>query len=530
MHKIIRLLLLCTFPIFLFAQSSSTSYEDLIVMLPPNSDVESLLADYGATLTYKKRLSTSLNIHLLSSPVALNMSEKLQLHPSVQTVQKDAIITWRNTPNDILYDTQWALDTIQIQQAWQYTTGGQTALGDTIVCAVIDGSFYVPHEDLKDNIWHNHAEIPNNQIDDDNNGLIDDYTGWQLVYNTDRHDYGSISNHGTSVLGIIGAKGNNSVGTSGINWDIKLMLLSAHTATEITKISNIIEGYSYALDMRRAYNLSNGQKGALVVSTNSSWGIDFAWAENHPIWCALYDSLGSVGILSVAATTNSDTNIDRYGDMPCSCTSAYLIGVSESSKEDRQVAGYGHQFIDLFAPAASKSTRWNDYYGDFGGTSGAAPHVTGAIALLYSYPNDRWAAMVKNTPQQAALLVKSILINSVDKKSSFEASVSGGRLNLGRAMQELADYFSTPQENNLLVVYPSPTSSYLHLKASLTEQGTYPVRIYDTSGKLVASWAIQTEAPTIRYWEFEVGDWARGMYIVELETPTSKFVQKFVKY
>jgi subtilisin family serine protease len=354
--------------------------------------------------------------------------------------------------------------------------------------------------------------------------------GWQLVYNTDRHDYGNINNHGTAILGIIGAKGNNNLGTTGINWDIKLMLLSAQTAIEITKISNVIEGYSYALDMRRAYNESNGQKGAFVVSTNSSWGIDFAWAEDHPIWCALYDSLGTVGILSVAATTNVDSNVDRKGDMPCSCPSEYLVGVSESSRDDKRNAGYGLQFIDLFAPAESKSTRWGDYYGDFGGTSGAAPHVTGAIALLYAYPNADWATMIKETPQQAALLVKSMLLNSVDKKATFEKSVSGGRLNLGKAMKELADYFSAPPEENLLAVYPSPTSKTLSIKASFTEQGTYPVRVYDTAGKLIALWSIQVTAPTTRYWDFEVGHLARGMYVVELETSRTKFVQKFVKY
>ncbi|BDS13394.1 S8/S53 family peptidase [Aureispira anguillae] len=534
MYKLLCLFIICTFPYLILAQHVRTNTpEELIVMLNPGVEMETILSDIPQRSTafqYKKRLSKSLNIHLIVSNDLASISPQLSQHPAVRAIQKNQVIQWRNQPNDLYYDSQWALDSINAPEAWNYTTGGLSPNGDSIVCAVVDGSFDVNHEDLKDNLWHNHAEIPNNQIDDDQNGFVDDYTGWQVVFNTDRHDYGSISNHGTSVLGIIGAKGNNSSGTTGINWDIRLMLISAHTANEITKISNVIESYSYILDMRRKYNQSNGQAGAFVVSTNSSWGIDFAWAEDHPIWCALYDSMGAVGILSVAATTNTDNDIDRYGDMPCSCGSEYLLGVSESSREDRQVAGYGYQSIDLFAPAESKSTRWSNKYGDFGGTSGAAPHVAGAIALLYSYPNSDWASMIRQSPQKAASLVKSILLNSVDKKETFKKSVSGGRLNLGRAMQQLAEYFERPEQGQLLNLYPSPTSRLLTIKAALANEGRHPVRVYNSIGQPVAIWELENSSPTIRYWHFDVSHLARGMYTVELDTGSKKYSQKFIKY
>lgn len=534
MYKILFLTFICTFPNVLFAQlATNNSPEELIIMLKPQTTIESLLNTFpqrSPLFQYKKTLSKSLNIHLLGTKNIHQLSEALKKHPTVRFIQKNEAIQWRTSPNDLFYDRQWALDTIKATTAWEHTTGGVLHNGDSIVCAVIDGSFYVNHEDLKNNIWHNGAEIPNNQIDDDQNGFVDDYAGWQVVFDTDRHDYGNLSNHGTSVLGIIGAEGNNTKGISGINWNIQLMLLSAHTASEITKISNIIEAYSYIFDMRKKYNRTNGQEGALVVSTNSSWGIDFAWAEDNPIWCALYDSLGNAGILSVAATTNTDNDIDRYGDMPCSCSSDYLLGVSESSIEDEQVAGYGHRSIELFAPAASRSTRWNDNYGVFGGTSGASPHVAGSIALLYSYPNANWATLVKESPQQAALLVKSILLNSVDKKETFKKSVSGGRLNLGRAMKQLAEFFTIPESPNLLTAYPSPASKILTIKVSLTKKGTHPVRVYNAIGQPVAVWKLQNTAPTIRYWHFDIEHLARGMYTVELESSGKKYTKKIVKY
>jgi subtilisin family serine protease len=520
---------------FSIAQNANeaSSSQELIIMLKPKATLKNVLADFSqrsSLLEYKKTLSKTLNIHLVATNDAPSLYQKLLGNTSVRFVQNNETIQWRNSPNDPLYDVQWALDTIKAAQAWTYTTGGLTLNGDTIVCAIVDGSFYVPHEDLSDNIWHNHAEIPGNLIDDDQNGFVDDYTGWQMVYNTDKHDYGSITNHGTAILGIIGGKGDNGIGVSGINWDIKMMLLSAQTANEITKISNVVEGYSYIMEMRRKYNMTNGQEGAFVVSTNSSWGIDKAFAIDHPIWCALYDSLGSVGVLSVAATTNSKRNIDNAGDMPCTCSSDYLLGVSESSRNDEKAAGYGDKFIELFAPAESRSTRWSDFYGDFGGTSGASPHVAGAIALMYSYPNIAWSALVQQSPQKAALLVKSILLNSVDKKAAFEQSVSGGRLNLGRAMQQLAEHFTVPETGELLFVFPSPVTDIITVKAALTNSGEHPIKIYNVAGQPVAVWTIQNTAPTIGYWEFDVEHLARGMYILELETESKKYTRKFVKY
>jgi hypothetical protein len=240
--------------------------------------------------------------------------------------------------------------------------------------------------------------------------------------------------------------------------------------------------------------------------------------------------LGAVGILSAAATTNYDDDIDRYGDMPCTCSSDYLLGVSESSIDDEQVAGYGSKSVELFAPGASKSTRWSNNYGDFGGTSGASPHIAGAIALLYSYQNIGWSAMIQQSPQKAALLVKSILLNSVDKDPEFEKSVSGGRLNLGRAMQELAEYFSRPAAGELISIFPSPVKDILTIKAALAYEGEHPIRIYNTAGQPVAVFSLQSNAPTIRYWDFDIEHLARGMYILELETDSKKYIQKFVKY
>ena len=476
-----------------------------------------------------KSISISLNVYLIESEATNELYETLRKDSSVLFIQKDAEISWRSQPNDPLFESQWALDSIDAALAWEYTTGGLSNDGDTIVCGVIDGSFDVQHEDLKDNIWHNHAEIPNNAIDDDMNGFVDDYTGWQLVFDNDQHNYGNLSNHGTSILGIIGAKGNNGVGISGLNQQIKLLLLSAHTGNEITKLSNIIEGFSYLYDMRKNYNESNGQSGAFVVSVNGSWGINQAKASDHPIWCALYDSLGSVGILSIAATTNNDENIDIFGDMPCTCPSPFLISTGESTRSDGIDGGYGSVHLDLFAPSASKTTRWLNNYGDFGGTSGAAPHLSAAVALLYSYPHKAWMSMCKQNPSKAASLIKQILLGSVDKKISFEKSVSKGRLNVGKAMQQLAEYFMVPDQAQILGFYPNPVEDILTLKIALEEAGTHELLLFDQSGRLVKTIDIITEAPSIRYSNLDLSELAKGFYILQFKSNQGLQSVKLIK-
>lgn len=521
--------LLVTFP--LAAQTSISSEQTpIIIQLQEEVTVVQFL-EHPTTpaLTYQKTLLPALRLHLVQ-PNQANTLANLKAHPLVVAAQEDAIIEWRNSPNDEGYDRQWALEKVQAEQAWETTTGGLSPNDDTIVCAVIDASFDVQHEDLQPNIWLNRAEIPNNGVDDDQNGFVDDYRGWQLVFKTDRHNYGPLNSHGTAILGIIGAKGNNQVGVSGINWDIQMMLLSAHTSAEVTKLSNIIEGLGYILDMRQLHQTSNGQAGAFVPALSTSWGIDYAKASDNPIWCDLYNTLGEAGILTVAASSNNSIDIDRDGDMPCTCTSPYLIAVSESTDRDQNNASYGKQSLDLFAPSASRSTRWGNNYGDFGGTSGAAPLVAGAISLLYSYQHPAWGQMIREQPAQAALLIKSILLNSVDKNNFLEASVSGGRLNVGRAIEQLKEYFSEPEELDILSIHPNPVSEDMVVKISLPEANDYTLNIYNSIGQIVWTKTVAKQPRGVFYIPVDASGLGKGVYVLEFSSATKPVkVLPFVK-
>ena len=168
------------------------------------------------------------------------------------------------------------------------------------------------------------------------------------------------SNHGTSVLGIISAVGDNQIGVSGICQSCKLMLLSARGDQEITMLSTILKGVQYIIDMKKAYLNSYGQEGAFVVAVNCSWGIDYAFSHDHPVWCALLDSLGTYGIIPVGAVTNKDVIFVQGGDLPSHCPSDYLITIQESNDRGqlKNGTGYGAEYVDIAAPASGYSTRW----------------------------------------------------------------------------------------------------------------------------------------------------------------------------
>src|SRR5690606_8105093 len=282
-------------------------------------------------------------------------------------------------PNDPLFNNQWQHPKIESPEAWDITTGGKTATNKDIVVCVIESANVMGHADLKDNHWVNHAEIPNNDIDDDENGYIDDYNGWNVGNNTDNIGNGS---HGSAVAGMIGAKGNNGLGVVGANWDVKMMVIAGHN--QPFSQANIVEAYSYPLEARQLWNDTNGEEGAFVVATNASWGIDGGNPANYPVWCNIYDTLGEAGILNCGATTNSNMNVDAVGDMPTTCPSDYMVAVTATNTSDIVLAGWGTTNIDVAAPGIGIYSTTTTSYGSDSGTSFASPFTAGVIGLMYS--------------------------------------------------------------------------------------------------------------------------------------------------
>ena len=359
----------------------------------------------------------------------VGLSENISVEEALTVYRQDPRVAYAEpnyririadtTPSDTRYGEMWPLDNvgqtggrvdadIDAPRAWDVTHGS----GSTVV-AVIDTGVDYTHPDLAANMWINPNEIPGDGLDNDNNGYVDDVQGYDFV-NRDG-DPMDDQGHGTHVAGTIGADGDNGLGISGINWNVQIMALKILDASGWGEQSDAIEAIQYAID-----------NGANI--TNASWGGD-------PYSQALYDVIASgrdVDHIFVAAAGNGNElgigqNNDAVPYYPASYNLDNIVTVSATDDSDRLggFSNYGYTTVDLAAPGVDiLSTVPGGGYGLNSGTSMAAPHATGVLALVQDLH-----------PDWSYLQVIEQVLESVDVLPElYGLNATAGRLNAAAAV------------------------------------------------------------------------------------------------
>ncbi len=287
-----------------------------------------------------------------------------------------------------------------------------------IIVAVVDTGIDREHEDLKDVVWKNTHEIPNNGIDDDENGHIDDVYGINTLNrdaagkatmdNSDKHS------HGTHVAGTIGAKQNNNMGIAGIASNVKIMAIKTVPNNGDETDIDVAEAFLYAARngariINCSFGKSNNEGKKLIPET-----LKYI-AENY-------------GVLVVAAAGNDSADIDKIPTYPASFDNENLLIVASTNTSGglSNFSNYGLKNVDLAAPGSSiYSTTPKSRYESMSGTSMAAPTTVGVAAeVLSHYPNLTY------------LQLKVVLLQSVTKVDSFKNKMlTGGRVDLLKALQ-----------------------------------------------------------------------------------------------
>ena len=358
--------------------------------------------------------------------------------PNIEYAEPNLKVEIDNTPNDPYFsssdswgqgfDDLYGLKKINAASAWDINQGSEN-----VVVAVIDTGVDYTHEDLAANMWVNNDEIPGNNIDDDNNGYIDDVYGYDF-YNDDgdpKDDHG----HGSHCSGTISGVGNNGQGVVGVNWRAKIMAVKFLSQGGSGYTSDAISGVYYAVN-----------NGAKVLS--NSWG---GWGRSSSLQTAI-NWAHERGVVFVAAAGNS--NADAYDFSPAGLDNVIAVSATDNNDAKASFSNYGN-VIDVAAPGVSilsvRATGTSmcsqfDKYCVASGTSMATPHVSGLAALV-------WA----RNPAADNNLVESIIKSNADDLGSpgFDTTYGYGRINAYKALS-----FNLARPNHTLIKTASSNNVY----------------------------------------------------------------------
>ena len=417
-------------------------------------------------------------------------------------------------PDDTYFSRQWSLYNngtspydsaragadIKMEPAWDIEKGDTS-----IVVAIIDCGAKLDHPELAGRIWINYGEIPGNGIDDDGNGYVDDYTGWDFAYSDNNPmDH---SGHGTNVAGIIGAIGNNSTGYAGVDWYCKLMVLKAIDDTDFGYYSWWADALTYATD--NGARIVNMSVGGTSYSATLQDAVTYAYDHNVTV---------------VAAMGNGNSSAPSY---PGACTN--VIAVGATNDHDCRVNpffwGGGSNFgpnISVVAPGSvifglnyASNTNYNTYWG---GTSQATPHVSGLASLLLAQDTSRTPDQLKHIIEVTA---DDMVGSPLEDVPGWDQYYGYGRINAYRALTYSTTAIqNVNSEGHKVTIYPNPSTGRVLIQTDfLNEPVNYSVM--NVTGSIISQGVFSGPI-----YEINLARQPEGTYIIRLNNQNFSYVQK----
>lgn len=352
--------------------------------------------------------------------IVINYSSDYDPYQIIPILKQDNNIEWAEPkfvyelsyiPNDPEYSIQWHLAKVKAAEAWDISKGDTS-----VVIGIVDTGVDWDHPDLAANIWQNWSEIPNNGIDDDNNGYIDDIRGWDfggLIGIPDNNPMEDRPDHGTHVAGIASAVTDNGVGVAGLGFNCRIMPVKV-SRDDNRNPSNqpfIVYGFEGI-----AYAAENGAK---VI--NCSWGGGGYSIAGQTI----IDYATSLGALVVGAAGNDNSSEPFY---PASYNNVLSVAASGSNDVKASFSNYGNS-VDVISPGVSIRATWqNDTYTYLNGTSMASPLAAGLAGLIVSH-------FPQLSPQQVAERLR-VTSDNIDALNSgiYKNKLGKGRINAQNAL------------------------------------------------------------------------------------------------
>lgn len=344
---------------------------------------------------------------------------KLERSPFVEYAERVPLLRTTLTPNDPNYNSssQWALFQINAALAWDYSTGNAN-----VKVAIVDDAVSTTHSDLAPVIWTNPGEIPNNGIDDDNNGYVDDVTGWDAA-DGDNNPNPPANNwdHGTHVAGISGAATNNGNGIASIGHNLSIIPVKATNSSGF--VTHGYQGIIYAVAAGAdVINMSWGGPGSSTTAQNI-----ISYASNQ-------------GVILIAASGNDNVSSLFY---PAGYSEVMAVASTTFGDSKSGFSNYG-SWIDISAPgSAIYSTVPNGGYQTKQGTSMASPLVAGLAGLMLSYNPGM-------SQQDVLNCITSTATNIDAANPSYIGQLGAGRINAEAAMACVQTTLTNPPVANFI--------------------------------------------------------------------------------